>query len=134
MNSAVDGAAERAKNIVDEISDRLAFESRADLSFTASLLNQLYTTEAIRDGLPHAHEEGGYSLPVQRLDKSPATLPEPAVAEHLIKVFFELSNSSVPMLHEPTSEIISVRCQTTIRHQTTTKRHSSPSSSTRLRF
>lgn len=102
MNGATERAAERAREIVDEISGRLAFESRADISFTGCLLNQLYTTEAIRDGLPHAHEEEGYSLPVQHLDKSPATLPEPTVAEHLIKVFFELSNFSVPILHEPT--------------------------------
>ena len=101
-NTPVD-AASRARAIVDGVSEQLTLEPKADPSFTSSLLNRLYTTEAIRDGLPRAREdEESYSLPVQPLDRSPATLPEPEVAEHLIKVFFELANFSVPMLHEPT--------------------------------
>ncbi|OAA54076.1 Transcription factor [Niveomyces insectorum RCEF 264] len=94
----------RAPDIVQSLSGRLGLESQADrLSVSSSLLRQLYRVEAMQDGLRRdTADDETTAFPQQQIDVAPADFPNPAVAEHLVKVFFELSNFSTPILHEPT--------------------------------
>jgi hypothetical protein len=83
--------------------------STKDAPFTNFLLADLQKAEAtfgllsLRDQLQSTRGEGttGFQMP-KIMDNNPISLPERSVAEQVTKCYFEFSNFSAPLLHEPT--------------------------------